>query len=514
MDGGPRPGRVIGGRYELEELIGRGGVGEVWRARHLALNAPAAIKFLRGSEAASGPPDYSRFTTEAQISARLRTRHAVQVFDFGVTEDGHPYLVMELLEGETLGERIEQKGRLDLLEAAHLLGQSSRALHRAHQLGIVHRDFKPDNVFITVDDEGKDYVKVVDFGIARLIREPAPVGEDDDTLLAATIPTTTFTRTGSVVGTPYYMAPEQVRSAAHVDLHADIWAFGVVAFECLTGQPPFDGENLLELFARIQNGAHRIATRIRPELPPRFDDWFRRACALDPADRFTGATAAWKELVDALGCGSIDLDPSRGFRTAPSGDSREHIARLLSGSLPPVPMPLDSRPSLPEEPPRPLTSEPPPLSLSLGRIATRASLESTVSLLGPQTAPRRARASLVWLLAIVAVGCAVWLASRQTFGPRDVAHRPPLPEVSPPPLLAPAASAFPATANAAPPPTGVLPALTAAPSPLASPSKPRRPPARPSLNAPSSPEASPSASAVPAGTPAPEKRVGPLEERF
>jgi len=292
--------RRIGDRYELEAPIGKGGIGEVWRARHVALNSRVAIKFLQLASAEKESAK-RRFTTEAQITAQLKSPNAVQVFDFGITEEGQPYLVMELLEGETLGRRLERVGRLGILETATLLGQAARALQRAHQLGIVHRDFKPDNIVICADDEGHDQVKVLDFGVAKLVgalEEGADQESGAEPEAAGATPS--FTRTGMVLGTPLYMAPEQIRNAAEVDLRADIWAFGVVAFQCLTGRVPFNGATLTELFERIHGGLHPRADFFEPTVPPAFDIWFDIACAPDPSRRFPLASIAYRQLTVAL----------------------------------------------------------------------------------------------------------------------------------------------------------------------------------------------------------------------
>jgi hypothetical protein len=291
--------RLVGGRYELEALIGKGGVGEVWRARHVGLNSHVAIKFLQLASAQRESAQ-RRFTTEAQVTAQLKTAHAVQVFDFGVTEEGQPYLVMELLEGETLGRRLERVGRLGVEETVRFLGQAARALHRAHVLGIVHRDFKPDNIVIARDDEGRDQVKVLDFGVAKLLGALDDGAEGEATGPPGQGVAASFTRTGAVLGTPLYMAPEQVRNPSAVDLKADIWAFGVVAFECLTGRAPFTGSSLPELFARIQASQHPSATFLEASVPPAFDLWFDVACAPDPERRFMNASVAWKHLTVAL----------------------------------------------------------------------------------------------------------------------------------------------------------------------------------------------------------------------
>ena len=334
--------RVVGGRYELEALIGKGGVGEVWRARHVALNSRVAIKFLQPASAQKESAK-RRFTTEAQVTAQLKTPSAVQVFDFGVTDEGQPYLVMELLEGETLGLRLQRVKRLSVAETARVLAQSARALARAHQLGSVHRDFKPDNIVIGMDDMGRDYVKVVDFGIAKLVGSLEEAEEGDDA--GARDDSSLFTRTGAVLGTPLYMAPEQIRDATNVDLRADIWAFGVVAFECLTGRPPFTGSTLVELFQRIQSGLHASATFVEPSVPAGFDAWFEVACAPDADKRFPNATVAWKQLVQALQVPGVDSSPSMsgGFDSnASSGERRVLVVREHEGAVGEAPT-LDRR---------------------------------------------------------------------------------------------------------------------------------------------------------------------------
>ena len=321
LGGGPvstRSGLRIADRYELEALIGKGGIGEVWRARHVALNSRVAVKFLQLQKSEHQRRSKGtavrirRFTAEAQIMAQLKTPHAVQVFDFGVTDWDQPYLVMELLEGETLGRRLERVKRLGAHETVHLLGQAARALHRAHQLGIVHRDFKPDNVVVCADDEGRDYVKVLDFGVAKIVGElESATGELQaaDSSLAQS-----FTRTGSVLGTPLYMAPEQVRNAAEVDARADLWAFGVVAFECLTGRPPFSGTSIEDLFDRILRGLHPSAHFLEDSVPPSFDAWLDVVCAVDPAKRFMNASVAWKQLAVALNVETGDASLLSGER--------------------------------------------------------------------------------------------------------------------------------------------------------------------------------------------------------
>jgi eukaryotic-like serine/threonine-protein kinase len=290
--------RLIGDRYVLESLIAKGGMGEVWRARHKALKSLVAIKFLHHASAFS-QSTRKRFLTEAQVTANLKTRHAVQVFDFGVTDDGLPYLVMEYLEGETLELRIAREGRLSVETTYMALRQAARALDRAHALGIVHRDFKPENLILIADEEGGEHVKVVDFGIAKILGELELALDRSGASTSGDAPNS---GTFSAVGTPYYMAPEQIEDTSLLGPAADIWAFGVVAYECLTGRKPFDDESIPHLLRRILQGTPlpEPPSSLAP-LPALFDDWFQVACARDPNDRFADAQTAASALGIALG---------------------------------------------------------------------------------------------------------------------------------------------------------------------------------------------------------------------
>jgi serine/threonine-protein kinase len=292
-------GQVIGGKYMLERVLGAGGMGEVWSARHTSLQTIVALKFLKGSSA-SEPEIRSRFELEARVTAQLKTRLAVQVFDYGVAEAGEPFLVMELLEGESLAQRLDRMGRFSATDTVHLLAQAARALDKAHALGIVHRDFKPGNIFIILDEDYREQVKVMDFGLAKIVGEletrSASVADLDDNASPQA-----FTRTGALLGTPSYMSPEQVAGAADIGPATDTWALGVVAFECLTGQLPFSGQRMSELFMSIRGRRFTLASALVQELPPEFDAWFNLACALEPAQRYATPLVAVLELAKALG---------------------------------------------------------------------------------------------------------------------------------------------------------------------------------------------------------------------
>jgi len=292
---------LVGGRYELETMLGVGGAGEVWRARHVTLGSRVAIKLLHAS-LAEHARTRERFVTEARVAAQLNTRYAVRVFDFGIGDDRRPYLVMDLLDGETLGQRIHRVGRLSPALTVRFLSQAACALSRAHALQIVHRDFKPDNVVIVLEEDAVgESIRVLDFGVAKLARDLTDDGPTTLLPIAAEAFAAALTRPGAMLGTPRYMAPEQILGSPDLDLRADVWALGVVAFECLTGEAPFRGAGLVELFANIQCGVHLRAKALVPALPARFDAWFEVACATHPSNRFASASTAAAELATALG---------------------------------------------------------------------------------------------------------------------------------------------------------------------------------------------------------------------
>jgi len=263
-------------------------MGSVWLAEHLTLRTQVAVKFM--SERLAQDPEYvQRFSREAMSSAQIKSPHVVQVFDYGISADGTPFIVMELLEGEDLRVRLSRVGTISVEEAAVIASHLSRALSKAHALGIVHRDIKPDNVFLT-DQDGELFVKVLDFGIAK------HAAGSSDALDG-------MTGTGAMVGTPHYMSPEQILSARRVDHRADLWSVGVVLYRALTGQVPFQGETLGAVCVAIERGTFAPLSQRRPGLPITLDAWFQRALARDPAMRFQSAKELADGFVAALGAG-------------------------------------------------------------------------------------------------------------------------------------------------------------------------------------------------------------------
>jgi tRNA A-37 threonylcarbamoyl transferase component Bud32 len=265
-------GKLVAGKYRLTRLLGKGGMGSVWEGLHATLATRVAVKFI-DVEHADSPEARSRFENEARAAASLRSKYVVEVYDHGVSEDGRPFIVMEYLEGEPLDRRLDRVGRLPAKETAFILQQVCRALAKAHAARIVHRDLKPENVFPVWDDEdGADVAKVVDFGIAKFTD--------------GSLGPSSATRTGSVLGTPYYMSPEQARGLRSVDYRTDLWSLGVIAYRCMVGTLPFEGEAIGDLLVKLCTAPIPVPSQVAPDVPPGFDAFIARALSRDPAERF------------------------------------------------------------------------------------------------------------------------------------------------------------------------------------------------------------------------------------
>jgi serine/threonine-protein kinase len=273
-------GSIIAGKYRVNHLIGSGGMGTVWEGVHTTLGTRVAIKFIK-PRFAQQPEARARFEIEARAAARLTTKHAVHVYDYGVNADGLPYIVMEFLEGQSLSDTIISRGPLPPAEVAQIIGQAARALAKAHAAGIVHRDLKPDNIFLArTDEQGQDLpyvVKLVDFGIAKIV-------EDENIEGGSRMGGPT--REGTVIGTPNFMAPEQLTMGGAPGPLTDLWSLGGCTFAALTGRIPFEGEVLGDIVLRVCAAPLPVPSSYNPRLPSGFDAWFARACARDPAKRF------------------------------------------------------------------------------------------------------------------------------------------------------------------------------------------------------------------------------------
>jgi len=307
-----REGEILGGKYRLEKEIGRGAMGTVWSAVHLTLGQRVAIKLI-AAEHAQAPEARQRFSTEAKAAARLRSRYVVQVYDDGETPAGTPYIVLEYLDGETLEQRLERERDLPLNDAVRVTRHVARALSRAHAQGIVHRDLKPGNVFLTrsEDDELGWIAKVLDFGIAKF----------EEHGIAST------TKTGTLLGTPLFMSPEQVRGASSVDARSDLYSLGMVFYNMMTGTYAFNGESFTDVLVGICSAPLPDLRVTAPWVPASVADWFQRACARDLTQRFQSAD----EMVEAL---ELALGVSTGAYSRQSAP--EVKLDTLRGHAPPV----------------------------------------------------------------------------------------------------------------------------------------------------------------------------------
>ena len=268
----------VDGRFRLSRLLGRGGMGSVWQATDVALDVQCAVKFIEG-EMNQVPEARARFEREAKSAAGLRSPHVVQILHHGVWE-GRSFIAMELLEGEDLGKRLARLGKLPPADLHSVMSQVCRALSKAHTKGIVHRDLKPDNIFIVKDDD-REIVKVLDFGIAKA------TGHD--------LGGSSNTKTGAMLGTPYYMSPEQAQGTKAVDWRSDLWALAVICFQALTGRLPFESEALGDLLVKIIMLPVPVPSQLS-HVPPTFDRWWLKAAARDPGERYQSA----KEFSDSL----------------------------------------------------------------------------------------------------------------------------------------------------------------------------------------------------------------------
>ncbi|WP_437661483.1 protein kinase domain-containing protein [Sorangium sp. So ce1182] len=277
-------GDVLAEKYEVERVLGEGGMGVVVAARHLLLGERVAIKFLL-PQARERADLVARFLREGQAAARIRSEHVTRVYDVGTLARGEPYLVMEYLEGTDLKALLRSRGPLPVELACDYLLQACEALAEAHALGIIHRDLKPGNLFLSQRADGSPLIKVIDFGISKmaLTAEPAAHKERD------------MTESSAMLGSPLYMAPEQMVSSKSVDARADVWSMGAILYQLLTGATPFHGDSVMEIYDRILEGPPR-ASALRADVPPRLEWVVQRCLQKTPADRFGNIAELAAEL--------------------------------------------------------------------------------------------------------------------------------------------------------------------------------------------------------------------------
>jgi len=326
LEGVPEPGELLDGKYRIERVLGVGGMGVVVEATHLHLGEQVAIKFLTG-EAAKDEERVARFTREAWAAAKIKSDHVARVSDVARSDD-FVYLVMEFLEGGDL-EGAHKGGPMPVQQAVDYLLQACEALAEAHKLGIVHRDLKPGNLFVTHRADGSPWIKVLDFGISKF------TGGADS-----------MTKTSTLMGSPLYMAPEQLTSAKHVDGRADIWALGVILFELITATSPFDGDTLPQVCTNVLSKPPRSIHEIVAQLPVDLDVVVKRALAKDPVQRYQSlaelaaalvpfgspaASASAEFVAKVLGAPAAIATSSAGVRAAGVTGTGEHAVAASGG---------------------------------------------------------------------------------------------------------------------------------------------------------------------------------------
>ncbi len=262
------PGTVIAEHYRVDRLLGEGGMGMVWAGVHLPSSTPVALKFLKGV-AATSPEMHKRFYREARAAMSVKHPNVVRIFEVVRDVDGAPVMIMDFLEGESLGARLAREHRIPLRDFARIILPVVSAVGTAHSLGIVHRDLKPDNLFLVKNGEETE-LRVLDFGIAKLTATEGDAAQ-----------TAGLTGTGAMLGTPYYMSPEQVFGDRGIDQRADVWSVGVIIYECLAGKRPVNGENIGQLLRVITSGSITPLRDVAGQLPPDVLDLVSRMLVVD-----------------------------------------------------------------------------------------------------------------------------------------------------------------------------------------------------------------------------------------
>ncbi|MEM9072363.1 MAG: protein kinase [Myxococcota bacterium] len=347
---GPDPmiGQVLSGLYKVDRRIGEGGMGTVYMAVHIHLNKPFAVKVL-SEKVAANKQAIDRLLMEAQTASSIDHDNIVDVVSFDTTDDGRVFLVMEMLEGVSLSDLVEE-GPMRLERALPIIYQICQALEAAHARGIIHRDLKPENVFIVRKREA-DFVKVLDFGISKV--------------KSAEAEQVRMTRTGQLVGTPLYMSPEQARGETDVDHRADIYALGVMLYEMLVGRPPFEGGNYFQLLWKHGNEVPEAPQRRRSDLPSGVDAAIMRALEKKPGDRFE--TMALFEAALVAAAPEVGVSPERLVSLPPAEPARRSVMPMVVAGAVVVILGIAGllilRPD-PESPPSPALAAQPPFAPS------------------------------------------------------------------------------------------------------------------------------------------------------
>jgi serine/threonine-protein kinase len=324
---GVRAGQILAGKYRVERVLGQGGMGVVVAATHLHLQEQVALKFVH--QDAINQESVARFQREAMAAVKLKSEHVARVLDIGVLETGAPYMVMEYLEGRDLSQVVRERGPLPVHEVADYVMQACEAIAEAHAIGIVHRDLKPRNLFLTFRVDGRPLVKVLDFGISKF-SVSAQSGEN-----------MSLTRSQTVLGTPHYMSPEQLRTTKHVDHRTDIWALGVILYELLGGRVPFAATSMTELAAMVLQDTPQDLRELRSDVPADLCAVIARCLEKDPNARYQSVAALAHQL--ELFVQRDSLRPAERILAVARGSSGRQLPDV-------PPAPLGSTPQLASTP--------------------------------------------------------------------------------------------------------------------------------------------------------------------
>ncbi len=347
-------GQTLDGKYCIEAKIGEGGMGAVYRARHLLMDTQLAIKVLHPS-LVSDTTSVARFQREAQAMARIRHSNAIAVTDFGVTEDQVNYIVMELFEGESLRKVLERDKKLPYATAIAIARQVCGALEAAHRSGVIHRDIKPENIFLSPQPDGSYFVKVIDFGIAKIVTDTSKGGPP-------------LTRQGMIIGSPHYLSPEQC-TGQELDARSDIYSLGIVLFEMLTGQVPFTAVTPVAVALLHANEPPPSLRNLNPEIPKALDELVMSALAKSKTDRPASAREFAEELARVARLVSPSFDPVSPLvekildaSLTPSNGAPPLAARPAPPAATVKQRPVERRPPATAPTPAPVSPPSPPLA--------------------------------------------------------------------------------------------------------------------------------------------------------
>jgi serine/threonine-protein kinase len=467
-------GDVLAGKYRVERLLGRGGMGMVLSAIHVKLDERVAIKLLL-PEALAEPEAVARFEREARAVRKIKSEHVAKVSDVDTLEDGSPYIVMEYLDGLDLGHFVKRRGPLPISEAVDYMLQVCEVLAEAHSYGIVHRDLKPANLFVTTRADGSTCIKVIDFGISKVLHAGQTEAQGG------------LTATGMILGSPLFMSPEQMIAPKTVDGRADIWSVGATLYKLLTGRPPFDGESMPQVCAMILAGAWTPIAGRRPDTPPGLEEVVRRCLQREPNDRYANVAQLAAALA-VYGGPQAQASAERAARvlaqaspkSARSADTAQPSGPVVATGV--TPAPTISSTSLPIASAPPAVVPPAPLSDSGARgaatlreaggslVTPPPSVERTNVAWGASPAGAPAPAPVRWpvyagaLMFVLGIGIAVGMWSRSGAAGTAPAEALPIHAVQPPSVSAPAEAAPPAVL-----PVGALPTSSASAAPTAAP---------------------------------------------